>query len=96
MQLRALGVLTGGLCFSLIRQLDRDDMLDDLDLIGKFILLGGLGAQQGFLAGGLEFFIKGLEDAVKVLTLRSQRSSVLIQPLKGKRYLLRLRFSNSS
>lgn len=65
--LAALGILTGGLGLSLIRQLGGDDMLDDLDLIGKFILLSGLGAKQGFLAGGLEFFIKGLKDAVKVL-----------------------------
>lgn len=42
-------------------------MLDDLDLVREFVLLGGLGAQQGFLACGLEFFVEGLEDTVKVL-----------------------------
>ena len=94
--LAALGVLTGGLCFSLIRQLDRDDMLDDLDLIGKFILLGGLGAQQGFLAGGLEFFIKGLEDAVKVLNAQIPEIFGADPALEGETYLLRVAISNSS
>ena len=48
-------------------------MLDDLDLVGKFVLLSGLGAKQGFLAGGLEFFIKGLKDAVKVLNAQTPK-----------------------
>ena len=63
-------------------------MLDDLDLVGKFVLLGGLGAQQGFLAGGLEFFIEGLEDAVKILNAQIPEIFGADPALEGKTVLI--------
>ena len=63
-------------------------MLDDLDLVGEFILLGGLGTKQRFLAGGLEFFIEGLKDTVKVLNAQIPKILGADPALEGKTILI--------